>query len=386
MRSIKLASLSFMLMLLFSAMPVFAQDDDTERIKLPQDYALVNDFGTLLFSYPDEWGVTEMFEAGTAFMSTSAEFLADPVSGLGTGEASGVITLSPIADIDDLSLDMSLEDLSAHYLGGAFFEASTTELALGSNTVILAEQTNDRNDMRLYTLRFGDIVVYADMRTLVGEITSFIDTMDAFVASMDFTTQVLMIEEDVPTDDDDTSTNNDIVLSETLTVSDDFLGTMSVNYPAGWLADEGVGSFVVSNSEVGLDFEFEDGATLAIGEIAIGFVPLPNDAISTLFTSDDNTASALLTEFIALLNEDELGDIRFDNGEVQSVEINDFWEVAQSTGIFTTEGENPHDAQFIAMLSDNGGVLVLVIAGGDTLEVYQETIYDMLQSVEYRAP
>lgn len=383
MRSHKLAVFGLILTLLFTTqVTLFAQEDS---IKLTQDFMLISEAGTTIFSYPEDWVAEQMVEPNLVFISNNQGLLDDITRGLDFGEFLADMATVPIANLNtDLPADAPLSDYLNVYLGSNFADTTIIESTLGSNEVAIAELTNDRNDVRRYTLRFDDVLIYLDMRTVVGEITPFIDTMDALVASIDFTTEILST---VDTIDDNTTSDDDLILSETLTIDDDSTGTFSVNYPSGWFASDDISNLVISNVEAGLDFELDDENILEIGEIAVGFIPLTMDSVnSTLTDVDIDTAFDFLTEFLALISDEQLGNPYFDTGPVESVEINDLLDVAQSTGRLIDDDGNSQNSQFIAIVSDQGVVLILVIAGEDTITIYQDTIYDMVRSIEYRAP
>lgn len=397
MRLTKLTLLGVMLIFLVTAMPLFAQDDDDaddmDSIELAQEFALAMDFGTTTFNYPETWTITDgMAEFGIALITNSQDFLEDVSRDLRAGEFLIAITTVPL---DNLPLtiapeEFTLEALLPIYIGEEFAPIiESRQDTFGDNEVALGEVIIGEANVRVYALRFDDIVVYVDLSTPIDEITAYTETLDAIVSSITFTTEVLTTPEETAiseaTATEDVISNND---PQTIITDDSVVGYLSVDYPNGWFSTTEDGFPILSNVQVGLNPSLGfGGQPLETDEIIINVLSVPRENIGTNFAINDSSPSEFLETFLQSLVIDGVSEDEqvYVMEAVEAIEL-DTLNIAQSTGTYYIDDEITQDTQFIVILSDEGVVIIITIAGNDTIATYQDTIYDIVQSIEYRAP
>ncbi|NWF70709.1 MAG: hypothetical protein HXY40_16615 [Chloroflexi bacterium] len=168
----------------------------------------------------------------------------------------------------------------------------------------------------------------------------------------------------------------DNALPQTFTSSN---GTLSVDYPAGWIAADRAGGFVIANSQTTLE---SIGTAFSSGQSAMVALLLTADVAGTLTTGgvplgDNLTPESVLGTFA----EQSSAQLGLQMSAVTTFTLNGKAAARANLSLETGEG------LFVTVAVENGAFVVFTISTAvGELAQYEQTFLDIAATVSYRPP
>lgn len=178
----------------------------------------------------------------------------------------------------------------------------------------------------------------------------------------------------------DTTTTGGVELPQSITSTDDAGGVLTVDYPAGWIAQEFGGSVSIGNDQAVFT---SDAQQLNAGQVIGTLLALPSEMLGLLGLGDNPSVTDVLANFMnTTLTEDP--EAQFTVGEVDTFTVNGR-PAAMQTGT-GTDASGTNDVAFVMVEAGAGFVLVSFIAPQGEIANYDAQIRAIAGSAEYIVP